>query len=60
MLKTLANYTQSYRAVEGTISYDGLSPAELRKHYAAEAAYLPEGEYTSSMPVWRSCPNFYA
>lgn len=47
MLKTLAAYTESYRAVEGTISYDGMSPEELRKHHKAEAAYLPEDDKVS-------------
>ena len=47
MLKTLAAYTESYRAVEGTISYDGMSPEEQRKHHKAEAAYLPEDDKVS-------------
>ena len=33
--------------VEGTISYDGMSPEELRKHHKAEAAYLPEDDKVS-------------
>lgn len=47
MLKVLAAYTDSYRAIEGTISYDGMSPEELRKHHKAEAAYLPEDDKVS-------------
>lgn len=49
MLKVLAAYTDSYRAIEGTISYDGMSAEELRKHHKAEAAYLPEDDKVSTV-----------
>ncbi|GAA5983374.1 hypothetical protein JCM10908_000258 [Rhodotorula pacifica] len=43
-LKTLANYTESFRAVDGTITYDGETPEKMKKHYAGELAYLPEDD----------------
>ncbi|GAA5925123.1 hypothetical protein JCM10213_000539 [Rhodosporidiobolus nylandii] len=44
-LKTLANDTDSFKSVEGTISFDGLSPQEMRKHHRGDAAYLPEDDH---------------
>ncbi|KAJ8294266.1 Brefeldin A resistance protein [Rhodotorula toruloides] len=44
-LKTIANYTESFRGVEGTISYDGATPQEMRKHHAGDLAYLPEDDH---------------
>jgi hypothetical protein len=44
-LKTLSNNIESFKSVEGEISYDGLSPEEMRKHHKGDAAYLPEDDH---------------
>lgn len=44
LLKTLANYTDSYDSVTGYRDYDGMSPAEMAKHFSGELAYLPEDD----------------
>ena len=43
-LKVLANQHSGYKAVEGEISYDGLSPAYMRKHYRGDLGYSPEDD----------------
>lgn len=49
-LKTIANYTESFRGVEGTISYDGATPKDMKKHHAGDLAYLPEVRGRPSSP----------
>ncbi|GAA5839263.1 hypothetical protein JCM11251_006022 [Rhodosporidiobolus azoricus] len=44
-LKTLSNNTGSFKSVEGDISYDGVSPEEMRKHHKGDIAYLPEDDH---------------
>ncbi|GAA5915070.1 hypothetical protein JCM6882_006773, partial [Rhodosporidiobolus microsporus] len=44
-LKTLANNTESFKSVEGDISYDGATPEEMRKHHKGDIAYLPEDDH---------------
>jgi len=41
-LKTLACQTDSFKEIDGTISYDGATPQEMAKHYRGDLAYLPE------------------
>ncbi|TFK38227.1 pleiotropic drug resistance ABC transporter [Crucibulum laeve] len=43
-LKALANQTDEFRAVEGTRSYDSLTPEELNKHYRGDVQYCPEDD----------------
>ncbi|KIJ53326.1 hypothetical protein M422DRAFT_222683 [Sphaerobolus stellatus SS14] len=41
-LKVLANRHESYKAVEGHISYDGRSPKYMAIHHRGELGYIPE------------------
>ena len=41
-LKTLACQTESFKEIDGTISYDGAAPEEMAKHHRGDLAYLPE------------------
>jgi len=43
-LKTVANYTGSFDAVEGWRDYDGIGPEEMAKRFSAETVYLPEND----------------
>lgn len=42
LLKVLSNNVESFTSIEGTISYDGLTPAEMAESHAGDIAYLPE------------------
>ncbi|GAA5975740.1 hypothetical protein JCM11641_005856 [Rhodosporidiobolus odoratus] len=44
-LKTLANNTDSFNSIEGTVSFDGLTPKEMLKHHRGDVAYLPEDDH---------------
>ncbi|BGP40430.1 ATP-binding cassette transporter snq2 [Rhodotorula kratochvilovae] len=44
-LKTLACHTESFKEIDGTISYDGASPQEMAKHHRGDLAYLPEDDH---------------
>ncbi|TNY24740.1 putative SNQ2-ABC transporter [Rhodotorula diobovata] len=44
-LKTLACQTDSFKEIDGTISYDGATPQEMAKHYRGDLAYLPEDDH---------------
>ncbi|TFK38228.1 pleiotropic drug resistance ABC transporter [Crucibulum laeve] len=44
LLKTLANQTDEFRSVEGKISYDSLTPADITKHYRGDVQYCPEDD----------------
>lgn len=44
LLKTLANQTDEYYAVEGERHYDSFTPAEIRKHYRGDVQYSPEDD----------------
>ncbi|GAA5921798.1 hypothetical protein JCM3775_001825 [Rhodotorula graminis] len=43
-LKTLACQTESFKEIDGTISYDGAAPEEMAKHHRGDLAYLPEDD----------------
>lgn len=43
-LKTIANETDGFSDVKGTISYDGITPKVMHKQFKGDVAYLPEGE----------------
>ena len=47
-LKTIANETDGFSDVKGTISYDGITPKVMHKQFKGDVAYLPEGEFHSS------------
>lgn len=44
LLKTLANETEAFSKVAGTISYDGLEPKEMRQRFSGDLGYLPEDD----------------
>lgn len=44
LLKVLANDRASFNAIEGNVSYDGFSPAEMHKNHAGDTVYLPEDD----------------
>ncbi|KAF9531189.1 ABC-2 type transporter-domain-containing protein [Crepidotus variabilis] len=43
-LKVLANDRSEFHAVEGTVHYDSLTPAQLEKHYRGDVQYSPEDD----------------
>ncbi|GAA6000108.1 hypothetical protein JCM10207_006055 [Rhodosporidiobolus poonsookiae] len=44
-LKTLSANTESFTSVEGTVSYDGITPKEMAKNHRGDVAYLPEDDH---------------
>ncbi|KAJ1797698.1 ATP-binding cassette transporter snq2 [Coemansia sp. RSA 2399] len=42
LLRVLGNRRKTYRKIDGTVSYGGLTPAEVGKHYRGEVAYNQE------------------
>ncbi|GAA97325.1 uncharacterized protein L969DRAFT_87260 [Mixia osmundae IAM 14324] len=44
LLKTLANYTDSFTSVQGFRTYDGVTPEIMEKRFGGELAYLPEDD----------------
>ncbi|KAJ1975960.1 ATP-binding cassette transporter snq2, partial [Dimargaris xerosporica] len=42
LLRALGNQRQSYRAITGEVSYGGVSPKEMHKHYRGEVVYNQE------------------
>ncbi|KAF8206137.1 pleiotropic drug resistance ABC transporter [Mycena galopus ATCC 62051] len=44
LLKTLANQTDEYHSVSGSIHYDALSADEIRAHYRGDVLYCPEDD----------------
>ncbi|KAF9076400.1 ABC transporter [Rhodocollybia butyracea] len=44
LLKTLANQTQEYHSVGGTVNYDSLSPKETQQSFRGDVQYCPEDD----------------
>ncbi|KAF8588872.1 pleiotropic drug resistance ABC transporter [Ramaria rubella] len=44
LLKVLANQRQGFHAVEGELSYDGITPEYMAKHYRGDIGYSPEDD----------------
>ncbi|KAJ7762052.1 pleiotropic drug resistance ABC transporter [Mycena maculata] len=44
LLKTLANQTDEYHSVSGSVHYDSLSPEKIRAHYRGDVQYCPEDD----------------
>ncbi|KAJ7170941.1 pleiotropic drug resistance ABC transporter [Mycena crocata] len=44
LLKTLANQTDEYYSVSGSVHYDSLSPEEISAHYRGDVQYCPEDD----------------
>ncbi|KAJ2706146.1 ATP-binding cassette transporter snq2, partial [Coemansia spiralis] len=42
LLRVLGNHRNTYSKINGTVSYGGLSPAEVGRHYRGEVAYNQE------------------
>ncbi|KAJ2556100.1 ATP-binding cassette transporter snq2, partial [Coemansia sp. RSA 1933] len=42
LLRVLGNRRKTYRKINGTVSYGGLTPSEVEKHYRGEVAYNQE------------------
>ena len=54
-LKAIANDRSSFEAVEGEVSYGGISAEEQRKHYKGEVNYNPEDDqHFPSLTVWQT------
>ncbi|KAF8329222.1 pleiotropic drug resistance ABC transporter [Amanita rubescens] len=43
-LKMLANHRSEYRAVEGDVYYDSISPSDIHNHYRGDVQYSPEDD----------------
>ncbi|KAG9126678.1 hypothetical protein FRC07_002437 [Ceratobasidium sp. 392] len=43
-LKVIANQRQGYHEVAGDVSYDGITPEYLAKHYRGDVSYSPEDD----------------
>ncbi|CAE6532853.1 unnamed protein product [Rhizoctonia solani] len=44
LLKVLANQRQGYHEITGDVSYDGMKPDHLAKHYRGDVGYSPEDD----------------
>ncbi|KAJ6512909.1 pleiotropic drug resistance ABC transporter [Mycena sanguinolenta] len=44
LLKTLANQTDEYHSVSGSVQYDSFSPADIHAHYRGDVQYCPEDD----------------
>ncbi|KAJ7261710.1 ABC-2 type transporter-domain-containing protein [Mycena haematopus] len=43
-LKTLANQTDEYHSISGSVQYDSFSPADIYAHYRGDVQYCPEDD----------------
>ncbi|KAF2087829.1 ABC drug exporter AtrF [Saccharata proteae CBS 121410] len=54
-LKTIANERESFAAVEGDISYGGISAEKQKKQFRGEVNYNPEDDrHFASLTVWQT------
>ncbi|KZS96568.1 pleiotropic drug resistance ABC transporter [Sistotremastrum niveocremeum HHB9708] len=44
LLRTLANQRSGFHAVHGEVSYDGITPEYMAKHYRGDVGYSPEDD----------------
>jgi ATP-binding cassette subfamily G (WHITE) protein 2 (SNQ2) len=44
LLKTLANQTDEYYSLSGSVHYDSISPTDIRTHYRGDVQYCPEDD----------------
>ncbi|KAJ2796367.1 ATP-binding cassette transporter snq2, partial [Coemansia guatemalensis] len=44
LLRVLGNHRKTYTKIDGTVSYGGLSPKEVLRHYRGEVAYNQEDD----------------
>ncbi|GAA5967234.1 hypothetical protein JCM3765_001744 [Sporobolomyces pararoseus] len=59
-LKTLANETDGFSGVKGTVSYDGITPKEMHKQFKGDVAYLPEDDIHMPFLTVKQTLNFAA
>ncbi|TDL15090.1 pleiotropic drug resistance ABC transporter [Rickenella mellea] len=43
-LKTIANHTEEYHCISGSIHYDSFSPSDISSHYRGDVTYCPEDD----------------
>ncbi|KAL8899655.1 MAG: hypothetical protein Q9207_006085, partial [Kuettlingeria erythrocarpa] len=54
-LKAVANKRSEYAAVDGEVTYGGITAAEQKKHYLGEVNYNPEDDqHFPSLNVWQT------
>lgn len=54
-LKTISNNRKSYAAVEGEVSYGGISAEKQKKHFLGEVNYNPEDDkHFATLNVWQT------
>ncbi|CEI39509.1 Brefeldin A resistance protein [Fusarium venenatum] len=54
-LKAISNNRESYAAVEGEVSYSGISAADQKKYYRGEVNYNGEDDiHFASLSVWKT------
>lgn len=59
LLKVLANQRTSFHAVEGEVSYDGITPEYMAKHYRGDLGYSPEDDvHFPSLTVRQTLVHF--
>ncbi|KAJ1898592.1 ATP-binding cassette transporter snq2 [Kickxella alabastrina] len=44
LLRVMGNHRKTYTKITGTVSYGGLEPSEVRRHYRGEVAYNQEDD----------------
>ena len=60
LLKVLANQRRGFHAVSGEISYDGITPEYMNKHYRGDIGYSPEDDiHFSSLTVRQTLVCFH-
>jgi ATP-binding cassette subfamily G (WHITE) protein 2 (SNQ2) len=60
LLKVLANERDDYKAVEGTVYYDAMTPHEIERHYRGDVQYCPEDDRHFPMLSVRQTLSFAA
>jgi len=61
LLKVLANERESFHAVEGELSYDGITPEYMAKHYRGDIGYSPEDDiHFPSLTVRQTLVHFFS
>ncbi|KAJ2235056.1 ATP-binding cassette transporter snq2 [Coemansia sp. RSA 1722] len=58
LLRVLGNHRNTYTKITGSVSYGGLTPEEVRKHYRGEVAYNQEDDMHSPTLTVRKTLDF--
>lgn len=60
LLKVLANQRASFHAIEGELSYGGITPEYMAKHYRGDVGYSPEDDvHFPSLTVRQTLVSFW-